>query len=92
MKTLIPPGIPAASEKIELGEGRFTISAGKLAAAEVVTFQLDEENVATPGDLYQDGVIRQLTATHNAMTIEGPIDLQVSKGVTTAAVGVYLKG
>lgn len=91
MDVLIPAQTAAATETIQLGQGKFTISAGKLVSAEVVTFQLDEEGVSSLGDLYQDGVIRQLTATHNAMMIEGPIDLQVSKGVTASAVSVHLK-
>ena len=69
-----------------------TVSAGKLAGAETVTFQLDEENVSSLGDLYQDGEIQQLTATHNAVTIPGPIDIQVTKSATAAAVGVFGKG
>lgn len=92
MKEIIAPQTAAATNKISLGIGLFTISAGKLVSAEVVTFQLDEKDVSSLGDLYQDGAIRQLTATHNAMTIQGPIDLQVSKGITAAAVGVYFKG
>lgn len=92
MKEIIAPATIAATATIQLGNGIFTVAAGKLASAEVVTFQLDEEDVSSLGDLYQDGAIRQLTATHNAMTVQGPIDLQVSKGVTAAAVGVYLKG
>ena len=92
MKLIIPAQTAAAAEKLSLTSGSYTISAGKLATTEVVTFQLDEDGVSSLGDLYQDGVIRQLTATHNAMTIEGPIDLQVSKSATAAAVGVHLKG
>ena len=93
MKKLISAQTSAATHKIAIGANRrVTISAGKLANAEAVTFQLDEEDVSSIGDLYQDGSIRQLTATHNSMTIEGPIDLQVSKSVTALAVGVYLKG
>ena len=93
MKELIPPQTAAAVTTIAIGANRrMTISAGKLANSEIVTFQLDEDDVSSIGDLYQDGLIRQLTATHNAMTIEGPIDLQVSKSATAAAVGVYLKG
>jgi len=93
MKKLITPQTAAATQLIAIGANRrVTISAGKLVSAEVVTFQLDEDDVSSIGDLYQDGSIRQLTATHNSMTIEGPIDLRVSKSVTAAAVGVYLKG
>ena len=92
MKELIAAQTATATEIVKLGQGLFTISAGKLVSAEVVTFQLDEDDVGTLGDLYQDGSIRQLTATHNVMTVQGPIDLQVSKGITAAAVGVYLKG
>lgn len=92
MKALISAQTAAATAKLQLGLGRYTISAGKLVSAEIVTFQLDEDDVSSLGDLYQDGSIRQLTATHNSMIIEGPIDLQVSKGITAAAVGVYLKG
>jgi len=91
MKALITAQTAAATQKIALGPGKHTVSAGKLVSAEVVTFQLDEDGVGSLGDLYQDTAIRQLTATHNAMTIEGPIDLQVSKGVTASAVGVYSK-
>ena len=92
MKPIIEPATAETAKTIKLGQGLFTISAGKLASAETVTFQLDEDDVVTLGDLYQDGSIRQLTATHNVMTIQGPIDLQVTKSVTAAAVGVYLKG
>lgn len=93
MKAIIDPQTAAASTKISIGANRsITISSGKLATTEVVTFQLDEDGVSSIGDLYQDGVIRQLTATHNSMVIQGPIDLQISKSVTAAAVGVYVKG
>ena len=92
MKLIIDAQTAADTVKISLASGSYTISAGKLATTEVVTFQLDEDGVSSLGDLYQDGVIRQLTATHNAMTIEGPIDLQVSKSATAAAVGVHSKG
>ena len=93
MKPLIAPQTGAKTAKISIDAGmRLTVSAGKLAGAEVVTFQLDEDDVSSIGDLYQDGEIRQLTATHNAITIPGPIDLQVSKSTTAAAVGVYTKG
>jgi len=93
MKEIIPAQTAAAAVVLNIGPNRrYTVSSGKLVAAEVVTFQLVEDGVVTPGDLYQDGVIRQLTATHNSMTIEGPIDIQVSKSVTAAAVGVYGKG
>ena len=93
MKELIAPTTAAATHTISIDGGmRLTVSAGKLAGAEVVTFQLDEADVVTLGDLYQDGEIRQLTATHNAITIPGPIDIQISKSTTTAAVGVYAKG
>lgn len=93
MKILIEPQTIAATQMISIGASRqVTISAGKLAGAEIVTFQLDEDGVAVIGDLYQDGQIRQLDATNNATIVEGPIDLQVSKGATALAVGVYLKG
>jgi len=93
MKALISAATGAATKKLSIDEGmRVTVSAGKLAGAETVTFQLDEDGVSTFGDLYQDGNIRELTATHNAITIPGPIDLEVTKSVTTAAVGVYVKG
>ncbi len=92
MKTIITAQTAAATAKIQLDAGIYTISAGKLATTEVVTFQLDEENVSALGNLQQDGAIRQLTATHNAMTIQGPIDLQVSKSTTAAAVSVHFKG
>lgn len=93
MKVLIDPQTGAAVQVIEIGSNRrMTVSSGKLVSAETVTFQLIEDGVVTPGDLYQDGSIRQLTATNNAVTIEGPIDLQVSKSTTAAATGVYIKG
>jgi len=93
MKPIIAPVTGAATAKISIDAGiRLTVSAGKLTGAETVTFQLDEEGVSTLGDLYQDGSIRELTATHNAITIPGPIDLEVTKSVTAAAVGVYAKG
>lgn len=93
MKSIIAPTTSAATTKISINAGmRLTVSAGKLTGAETVTFQLDEDGVATLGDLYQDGNLRQLTATHNAITIPGPIDLEVTKSVTAAAVGVYAKG
>lgn len=92
MKAIIQAQTIAATQIMQLGIGKHTISSGKLISAEVVTFQLIEDGVVTPGDLYKDGVIQQLTATNNALTIEGPIDIQVSKGVTAAAVGVYAKG
>jgi hypothetical protein len=92
MKPIIDAQTAADTVTIKLDKGIYTISAGKLAGAEVVTFQLEEEGVSSLGDLYQDDAIRQLTATHNAMTIQGPIDLQVSKSATAAAVGVYMKG
>ena len=93
MKPIIAPTTDAATIDISIDAGiRLTVSAGKLAGAEVVTFQLKEDDVSPFGDLYQDGEIRQLTATHNAVTIPGPIDLQVSKSATAAAVGVFTKG
>ncbi len=93
MKTIIPPQTDAATFTLKVPAAQiYTVSSGKLVSAEVVTFQLDEEGVGSPGDLYQDGDIRQLTATHNAMLIQGPIDVIVSKSVTAAAVGVYVKG
>jgi hypothetical protein len=92
MKPIIDATTDADTVTIKLDKGIYTISAGKLATTEVVTFQLEEEGVSVLGDLYQDDAIRQLTATHNAMTIQGPIDLQVSKSATAAAVGVYMKG
>ncbi len=93
MKVLITPTTSVAIHKISIDAGiRMTVSAGKLTAAETVTFQLDEEGVVTFGNLYQDGEIRQLTATHNAITIPGPIDIQITKSTTAAAVGVYGKG
>lgn len=93
MRVIIPPQTAAATVKLSIDAGvRMTISAGKLSAAEKVTFQLDEDGVVTPGDLYQDDVQRELTATHNATMVQGPIDIQVSKSVTAAAVGVYGKG
>jgi len=93
MKELIAPTTAIVSRKISIdGHMRLTVSAGKLAGAENVTFQLDEDGVSSLGDLYQDGNIQQLTATHNAFTIPGPIDLIVTKSATAAAVGVYTKG
>lgn len=93
MKVLIPPGTAEATMELHLDAGvKMAVSSGKLAGAETVTFQLLEDDVVTPGDLYQDDVIRQLTATHNATIITGPIDLQVKKSITTLAVGVYGKG
>jgi len=93
MNVLIAPQTGAATIKISVPENRkVMVSSGKLVSAEVVTFQLDESEVATLGDLYQGGSIRQLTATDNCRLIEGPIDLQVSKGATAASTGVYVKG
>ena len=93
MKVLIEPQTGAATHKISVGANRtITISSGKLVSAEVVTFQLDEDGVSSLGDLYQDGSIRQLDATNNAVSVTGPIDLQVSKSATAAAVGVYIQG
>lgn len=93
MKPIVVPTTSAVTVKISISQGIIlTVSAGKLTGAEVVTFQLSEEGVATFGDLYQDGEIRQLTAVNNAIRIPGPIDLEVTKSVTSAAVGVYTKG
>jgi len=93
MKVLIEPQTAESVQLISIGASRkMTISSGKLAGAEVVTFQLDEDGVSPLGDLYQDGSIRQLTATNNAVIVDGPIDLRVTKGVTALEVGVYLKG
>lgn len=93
MKAIIEPTTSEITRFISIGQNIIlTVSAGKLAGAETVTFQLDEEGVSTIGDLYQDGELRQLTATHNAIRIPGPIDLQVKKSATAAAVGVYSKG
>jgi hypothetical protein len=93
MKPIIEPVTASAVQLLEIGTNiSLTISSGKLVSAETVTFQLVEEGVVTPGDLYQGGNIRQLTAINNALTIVGPIDLQVTKSVTAAAVGVYSKG
>lgn len=93
MKTLIPAQTAEATQRLSVGTGaRVTVTCGKLAAAEVVTFQILEEDVVTPGDLYQDGSIKQLDATNNATVIVGPIDLQVKKSATAAATGVYMRG
>lgn len=93
MNPIIDPVTGAVTVKLSVkGNRKMMVTAGKLTAAETVTFQLDEEGVSPLGDLYQDGVIRQLTATHNATVINGPIDLEVTKSVTAAAVGVFIKG
>lgn len=89
MKVLIAAQTIAATVVIEISANQsLTVSASKLVAAEVVTFQAVEDGTAG-SDLYQEGVIRQLTATHNAITIPGPIKIQISKGVTAGSVGVY---
>jgi len=93
MKVIIDPDTASGIVKLEIDSGvRMTVSAGKLQGAETVTFQLIEDDVSPFGDLYQDDAIQQLTATHNAITIPGPIDIQVTKSTTAAAVGVYAKG
>lgn len=93
MKALISAQTDAASVDCEVpANTRLTITAGKLAGAETVDFKLLEDGVASPGDLYQDGSQKQLTATHNATLIEGPIVLRISKTATASAVGVYARG
>lgn len=93
MKVIIPPGTASATVELSIDAGvQMTVSAGKLTAAETVTFQLIEDGVVSPGDLYQDDEIRQLTATHNATRVLGPIDIQVTKSATALDVGVYAKG
>jgi hypothetical protein len=89
MKAIISPTTASESVDIEIKEVQATISAGKLATSETVTFALIEDGVSSPGSLYQDGALRTLTATHNAMTIQGPIALRVTKSSTASAVGVY---
>lgn len=93
MKVIINPATGSAAVTLSIDSGvTMTVSAGKLAGAETVTFQLIEDGVGSYGDLYQNAELQQLTATHNAITIPGPIDIQVTKSATTLAVGVYAKG
>jgi len=93
MKVIIDPTTASDNVTLKIDSGvTMTVSAGKLAGAETVTFQLIEDGVSSYGDLYQDDEIQQLTATHNAIVIPGPIDIQVTKSATAAAVGVYAKG
>ena len=93
MKAIIEPTTSEVTQSISIGQNIIlTVSSGNLTGAETVTFQLNEEGVGLLGNLYQDGGLRQLTATHNAMRIPGPIDLKVTKSVTSAPVGVYVKG
>jgi hypothetical protein len=93
MKALIEPTTVVAEKRLSISAGmRVTVSAGKLQGAETVVFKLDEDDVATLGELYQNGDPKRLTATHNAVTIPGPIDVIVEKSTTAAAVGVYVVG
>ena len=65
----------------------WVFSATGLAGAEVVDVKLWE------GTAYnqwrEGGVLSQITYNDNAITIRGPAYIQLVKGVTVGAVGVY---
>ena len=92
MRAIIEPTTAEVAVTVGIvSESSLMVSAGKLAGLETVTFQLAEDGVSSLGNLYQDGELRQLTATHNATAIPGPIDVQITKSATALAVGVYAK-
>lgn len=87
---LAPAQAAAASESFNCVRPHLpaVFRAPGLAGSEVVTLQ--QSINGTWEDLYLDSTIQQLTATHRALAVYGPGVYRGNKGLTAAAVGVYV--
>jgi len=80
----------AASRVIAVVGVQGLLMATGLGAAETITIEFTPDDGATWEALGIGGTVQTLTDDGNVKTITGPITLGISKGSTTAAVGVWL--
>jgi len=91
-KELIAPATAADTQAgiTVLGENiPCTFIASGLAGAETINIQIE----TTPGNyinMFSEGSQLELTATNNVLTVFGPGEYQLVKGITAGAAGAFM--
>jgi hypothetical protein len=89
-KTLIAAKTAAENQELTVTlDNPVTLSANGLGASESIPIHY-KHDASTYFACYRDGVAVALTPTNNPVTIYGPGEFRVAKGITAGAVSVSL--